>query len=455
MKASTQSLFHEVLTHHFSRIATLPLDASDRTAMNVLYTLADQYLVVHPLVKATDTKRHIQENIKDFYAVRQWKQDPDLVVFVLLMHLGSKPYETITKFNFHRYKFYFPNAFTDYQLTEPKVIELLHKLPDNKQQYPFMDLLKGIWFTLLKDYPRAKTYLKNVSDPERKRTALYYQAQIDLVQGNLEALAKKIHDLKANPLVIDIGDFIDKAEKAIHAYQHIDFFQSIKTIYETDKIEGYIEIVFDLNLWRKADMKTKTMVKNSFYLTSRMSRLLEGGMIQDYSSFALPFVKAYEHECYKLFFKDFIKYLIKEGVSPKNAIPPHAKGRRYITIVDGDKEPYQYQTIAPENFSIGNIPFILDISHRLAKEEHEAIDPSGLAIAPYFETYWLKRTQHLPLNGQGKGKLISIAKQAFLISKLRNKMTHSDTLTLKEFQEIVSLILENRQLQELMLINQS
>jgi hypothetical protein len=455
MKASTQSLFHDVLTHQFQRIATLPLDPSDRTAMNIIYTLADQYLVVHPLVKPTETKKHIQENIKDFYAVRQWRHDPDLVLFLLLMHLGAKPFETVTKFNFHRYKVYFPNAFTEAQLTEPKIIDLLNKLPDNKNQYPFMDLLKGIWFTLLKDYPKAKTHLKNVIDPERKRIALFYQAHIDLAQGNLDDLAKKVSELESKPFPFEIQSFLEKANKAIHSYQHLDFFQDIKNLYEVDKIQLYIEKVFDLNVWRKADPKTKAMVKNAFYLTSRMSRLLEGGMIQDYSSFALPFVKAYEHECYKLFFKDYIGYLIKEGVSPKAAIPPHSRRGRYLTIVDVEKEPFQYQAIEQENFSIGNIPFILDISHRLAREAHDAIDPTGLSIAPFFETYWIKRTQNLPLNGQGKGKLISIAKQAFLISKLRNKMTHADTLSYKEFQEIVSLILENRQLQELMLINQS
>ncbi|MFZ9139123.1 MAG: hypothetical protein ACO207_01575 [Bacilli bacterium] len=453
MKASTQSLFNDVLTHSYANIATLPLDSSDRTAMHLIYVLADQYLVIHPLVKSTEIKFYVNDEIKTFYAVRQWQKDHDSILFLLLLALGSKPYDAVTKYNFHRFKIYFPNAFTEAQLTHPKIIELLNRIPDNKQQYPFLDLMKGIWFTLLKDYPKAKSHLKNVVHPERKKLALYYQAIIDLAQGNFSDLKTKLIELKKQPLKIDIQSFIDQAEKTMHDFDHLDFFQDIKTIYDADKIEAYIEKVFDLSIWKKADSKTKTMVKNAFYLTSRMSRLLDGGTIQDYSSFALPFVKAYEHECYKLFFRDFIKYLIKEGVSPASSIPPHSKKRRYISIVDFDQEPLQYQALIPENFSIGTIPFILDISHKLAKEEQDHIDPTGLAIAPHFEAYWNKRTASLPLNGQGKGKLIAIAQHAFIISKLRNKITHAETLTLDEFKEIVSLVLENRQLQELMMIN--
>jgi hypothetical protein len=453
MKASTQSLFHDVLTHQFTRIATLPVDSTDRTAMNLIYVLADQYLVIHPLVKSTEIKNYVNDEIKNFYAIRQWQKDHDSILFLLLLALGNKPYDAITKYNFHRFKIYFPNAFTEAQLTNPKVIELLNRIPDNKQQYPFLDLMKGIWFTLLKDYPKAKSHLKNVIQPERKKLALYYQAIIDLAQGNFLDLKTKIEELKKIPPMIDIQSFLEQAEKTMYAFYHLDFFQDIKTIYDADKIQSYIEKVFDLNMWKKADPKTKTMVKNAFYLTSRMSRLLDEGTIQDYSSFALPFVKAYEHECYKLFFRDFIKYLVKENITPSASIPPHSKKRRYMTIVDFDQDPLQYQELIPENFSIGTIPFILDISHKLAKQEQEKIDPTGLAIAPHFETYWNKRTSSLPINGQGKGKLIEIAQHAFTISKLRNKITHAEMLTFDEFKEIVSLILENRQLQELMMIN--
>lgn len=453
MKASTQSLFNDVLTHQYSRIATLPVESSDRTAMHLIYVLADQHLVTHPSVKSTEIKNYVNDEIKNFYALRQWQKNDDSILFLLLLALGNKPFDAVTKYNFHRFKIYFPNAFTDAQLTNPKIVELLNRIPDNKQQYPFLDLMKGIWFTLLKDFPKAKSHLKNVIHPERKKLALYYQTIIDLAQGNFLELKAKLIELKKHPLTIDIQAFIHQAETTMHEFQHLDFFSDIKTIYDADKIQSYIEKVFDLNMWKKADPKTKTMVKNAFYLTSRMSRLLEGGTFQDYSSFALPFVKAYEHECYKLFFRDFIKYLVKEGITPSAAIPPHSKKRRYMTIVDFDQDPIQFQAPIPENFSIGTIPFILDISHKLAKQEQEQIDPTGLAIAPHFETYWNKRTTTLSLNGQGKGKLIEIAQHAFTISKLRNKITHAETLTLDEFKEIVSLILENRQLQELMMIN--
>ncbi len=453
MKASTQSLFHDVLTHQYNNIATLPVDGTDRTAMHLIYVLADQHLVTHPLVKSTELKNYVNEEIKKFYTLHQWQKDHDSILFLLLLALGNKPFDTVTKYHFHRFKIYFPNAFLEAQLTHPKIVELLNHIPDNKQQYPFLDLLKGIWFTLLKDYPKAKSHLKNVIHPERKKLALYYQAIIDLAQGNLLDLKTKIEGLKKQPPMVDIQSFIAQAEKTMHDYHHLDFFQDIKSIYDADKIQAYIEKVFDSSMWKKADSKTKTMVKNAFYLTSRMSRLLDEGTIEDYSSFALPFVKAYEHECYKLFFRDFIKYLIKEGISPHLSTPPHSKKRGYISIVDYDQDPIQYQALLPENFSIGTIPFILDISHKLAKEEQAKIDPTGLAIAPLFETYWNKRTTSLTLNGQGKGKLITIAQHAFTISKLRNKMTHAETLTLEEFKAIVSLILENRQLQELMMIN--
>jgi hypothetical protein len=452
MKASTQSLFHDVLTHQYNNIATLPVDSTDRTAMQLIYFLADQNIVSHPLVKSTETKNYIYE-IKNFYGVRQWQKDHDSILLLLLLALGHKPFDAVTKYNFHRFKIYFPNSFTDAQLTNPKIVDLLNIIPDNKQQYPFLDLMKGIWFTLLKDYPKAKSHLKNVIQPERKKLAFYYQGMIDLAQNNFDELKIKISELKKQPLKIDIQSFINQAEKDIYDFDNLDFFQDTKSIYDADKIQSYIEKVFDLNLWKKADSKTKTMVKNAFYLKARMSRLLDGGMIQDYSSFALPFVKAYEHECYKLFFRDFIKYLVKEGVTPQGSIPPNSKHQRYITIVDFEQDPPQYQELKPANFSIGTIPFILDINPNLLKQEFENVDPSGLVIAPHFEAYWNKRTASLPLNGQGKGKLIAIAKHAFRISKLRNKMTHAEMLTLEEFKESVSLILENRHLQELMMIN--
>lgn len=453
MKATTQRLFHYVLTHQFASIATAQVETNDRIAMNLIYWLADHHLVSHPLVKTEDIKNYLSKECKAFYEQQQWKKDPDLVLFLLLVTLGSKPYEASSLYHYRRYKVYFLNAFTDLNLTQPKLLELIEKIQDNKQAYPFLDLLKGIWYALLNESNKAKNHLKNVIDPERKKIALYFQAQIDLKLGQYDDLKQKVTTLENMGFPLPIDDFLGKAKQAIHQHHHLDFFTDIKSIYDVDKIQLYIEKVFDLSLWRKADQKTKTMVKTAFYLSSRMSRLLDNDTIQDYSSFALPFVKAYEHECYKLFFKDYIQYLIKEGIAPYLSIPPHSKKRRYVSLLDMDQEPYQYRSTEPENFSIGSIPFILDISHKLASKEGKQVDPSGLSIAPLFERYWIKRTSFLPLGSQGRGRLINIAEQAFLISKLRNKMTHAETLTFTEFKEIVALILENRQLQELMLIN--
>jgi hypothetical protein len=455
MKATTQRLFHYVLTHQFASIATAQVDSSDRMAMNLIYWLADHHLVTHPLVREPEIKQYLLKECKGFFENQQWKHDPDAVLFLLLVTLGTKPFDQFTQYRFHRYKVYFSNAFTDLYLTQPKMLDLIDRIQDNKQAFPFLDLLKGVWYFTLKEYTKAKSHLKNVIDSDRKKVALYFQACIDLALGQYDELRQKLTTLETTVFPFSIEAFLKDAKEAIHQHHHLDFFTDIKAIYDVDKIQLYIEKVFDLSLWRKADQKTKTMVKTAFYLSSRMARLIDNDTIQDYSSFALPFVKAYEHECYKLFFKDFIQYLIKEGISPNQAIPPHSRKGRYISILDMDQEPYQYRTTEPENFSIGSIPFILDISHKLANKESKQVDPSGLSIAPLFERYWIKRTSFLPLNSQGKGKLINLAEQAFLISKLRNKMTHAETLTLSEFKEIVSLILENRQLQELMLINVS
>jgi hypothetical protein len=455
MKATTQRLFHYVLTHQFASIATAQVDSSDRMAMNLIYWLADHHLVIHPLVREPEIKQYLLKECKGFFEKQQWKHDPDAVLFLLLVTLGNKPFDHFTQYRFHRYKVYFSNAFTDLYLTQPKMLDLIDCIQDNKQAFPFLDLLKGIWYFTLKEYSKAKNHLKNVIDADRKKVALYFQACIDLALGQYDELRQKLATLETTVVPFSIEVFLKDAKEAIHQHHHLDFFTDIKAIYDVDKIQLYIEKVFDLSLWRKADQKTKTMVKTAFYLSSRMSRLIDNDTIQDYSSFALPFVKAYEHECYKLFFKDFIQYLIKEGVSPRQSIPPHSRKGRYISIVDMDQEPYQYRAPEPENFSIGSIPFILDISHKLASKESKQVDPTGLSIAPLFERYWIKRTSFLPLSSQGKGKLINLAEQAFLISKLRNKMTHAETLTLIEFKEIVSLILENRQLQELMLINVS
>ena len=458
MKATTQSLLSYVLTHQWKAIESLPIDTSDRTALNLLYVLADHHLVTHSVVKSSDIKHYVQKEIKLFYEKSHWKDDPDLILFVLLLTLGFKPFDATSGYAFHRYKVYFPNSFTDLHLTQPKILELLDRVQDNKSAFPFLDLLKGIWYVALKDYPRARVYLKNVGDAHRKTFALYFQAKVDLALGNQADLKEKLKTLKENQSSYPNGyltGFLDEADKAVNEFQHLDFFNDIKQKqnYPVDKIETYIEKVFDLNLWKKADPKTKTMVKTAFYLSSRMASLLEEGPIQDYSAFALPFVKAYEHECYKLFFKDFIQYLIKEGIPPKAAIPPHFRNGNYSTIVDMDQEPYQYQSTEPENFSIGNITYIIGISRKLAKKEVQQIDPSGLSVAPIFEAYWKKRTHSLTLNGQGKGKLIEIIKLAASITERRNKMTHAEMLTLDEFKEIVALILENHHLQELMQIN--
>ncbi len=54
---------------------------------------------------------------------------------------------------------------------------------------------------------------------------------------------------------------------------------------------------------------------------------------------------------------------------------------------------------------------------------------------------------------KGRGKVIQIASYAYEISKLRNKMTHAEMLSLDEFKRIVDLILTSRHLIEIMHIN--
>ena len=84
MKATTQRLFHYVLTHQFEAIKSAQVDASDRIAMNLIYFLADHHLVTHPLVNTADIKNYLLKECKAFYEHQQWKQDPDLILLLLL-----------------------------------------------------------------------------------------------------------------------------------------------------------------------------------------------------------------------------------------------------------------------------------------------------------------------------------------------------------------------------------
>jgi hypothetical protein len=454
MKLFSQRLFHYVLVHQFDAIRSLELDRTDLIGMTLLSVLVEQRFVVHPELSELEAKPYIAQHLRQYFDQSAWYRSVNHILLALLLRLGSEDYRHETGVYYPRYKVYFPNKISSVYLTKPRIREFIENLKDDKNQLPFLDLFKGIWLHILEDDKLSNRYLNNVIDPDRKRIAHYYRMKNDLRLGHMDAVRVSIQALQDDPKTLSwmMPGLLD-AQKKIDKFYRLDFFEDIKSLYEMDKIQAYITNVFDLSLWQSADPKTKKMVSTAFYLTSRMSRLFDDGPFEDYSSFALPFVKAYEHECYKFFFRGFIQYLKKENVSPQQSIPRHSKYGRYFAIVKMDEQPLQYQETTQENFTLGNVTYILDINHRLVKSAIDSIDPSGLTIAPHFEAYWEKRTKRLPASLQGRAVLIDFAKKAFLISKMRNKMTHAETLTLDDFKSIVAWILESKHLQHLMQIN--
>lgn len=456
MKDTTRHLFHYVLTHQWRAIESILYADTDLVGQHVLLFLDDHKLIQSLQTLPTHRINDDRQRMKQFYLKNAWYKDDAFILVMLLFRLGFKPMDRLSGLSFSKYQAYVPRAIADVHLTQPKLRGYLESLKDDKLKYPFLDLLKGIYYVFLQEPTKAKMHLKNMVDTKRKQMAMYVQC-INAKQSNDVTLMKDTLTFleKETDFPFDISEFIHESKTYLYALEHIDFFKDIKSISTQDKIREYIERIFDVSLWKKVDAKTKAMVQNAFYLTSKLSRLLdeESGPIVDYSPFALPFVKAYEYECYKLFFKGYIHFLKKEKVSPKQAIPRHAYKGQYPSIVSYDEKVFTFQPTTPENFSIGNISYIVDINHTLAKKAQQSVDPSLLTIAPYFEQYWTRMTRKLDMIEKGRGKVIQLASHAYEISKLRNKMTHADMLSFEEFKRIVDLILTSRHLIEIMHIN--
>jgi hypothetical protein len=456
MRDATKKLIHFTLTHQWKDIDQVSYSELDLVGKHLLLFLYD-----HKLTRALDglplqTIQDDRLSMKQFYLKTVWYKKEETIVLMLILRIGFKPMDVLSGHTFSKYQSYVPNAIADVHLTQPKIKEYLLSIQDDKYKYPFLDLLKGMYYVWLKEHAKAKIHLKNMVDPQRKAIATYLQVKNAQQNHDIQAWKDALDLLKRLPsFPFPIQSFLDEQQADIDRLERIDFFNDITSISTQDKIREYIARIFDASLWKKVDQKTKAMVQNAFYLTSKMSRLLdeESGPIVDYSPFALPFVKAYEYECYKLFFKGYIHYLKKENISPVQSIPPHAFKKFYPSIVDHDAAPIAYQPTAPEKFAIGNISYIVDINHTLAKKALESVDPSLLTIAPYFEQYWNRITRKLDMVEKGRGKVIQLAANAYEISKLRNKMTHAEMLTFDEFKRIVDLILTSRHLIEIMHIN--
>jgi len=456
MKDSTRYLFHYVLTQQWKLIESLSYSEMDPVGKHLLLFLSDHKLISSLESLPLKTIQDDRQVMKQFYARNAWYRDEAHVILMLVLRLGSKTMESLTGFHFSKYQAYVPNSIADVHLTQPKIKGYLDTIKDDKLKYPFLDLLKGTYYVFFQETSKAKSHLKNILDPKRKQIAMYLQCVNARQSNDVQALKETFDQLtKDTQFPFSIHAFLNETKAYLYQLEHFDFLSDIKGISTQDKIREYIERIFDVSLWKKVDQRTKNMVQNAFYLTSKMGRLLdeESGPIVDYSPFALPFVKAYEYECYKLFFKGYIQYLKKENISPKQAIPRHAFKGKYPSIVDHDGQTLAYHATTPDNFSIGNISYIVDINHTLAKKASLSSDPSSLTIAPYFEQYWLRLTKKVDMTEKGRGKVIQIASYAYEISKLRNKMTHAEMLSLDEFKRIVDLILTSRHLIEIMHIN--
>jgi hypothetical protein len=453
MKYQTQKLIQDYLVYDFHQFEYIDLQQSDRIILVLAAILHDHQKIKHPHLNPLLVKDILQKHFYDYVLQGLWQKTDEYIILILLLHLGDKAFEKVVYYQLFKWHQYLNKTFRQQFLTQPALVALIEKLPDNHQTYPFMGLLKGLYYLLFDDYVGAKKYLKANLTSDSKALTDYYLLYIHLMEGNMNDLQSLLPSLDAQRLkALPVIELQKKAETVLYDFFHPNFFKDVYLRDNRKAIDDYLIFVFSLDIWKKMDARTKEMIKIAFYISHRTVKLFEDGHIEDYSAFALPFVKAFEHECYKLLYRDYIKYLQEKEIPPsKVLIYVNQKYNGKHPLVDLKAQPYVYFPLKVDYFSLGNIPYILGIKHALIEKELQSVDPIGLMTNPYFKEYWERRTRKLDIQkGQGAIKRIAIA--AYQISKLRNKLTHADTLSLEEYRTIVKLVFEDRLLAELIMI---
>jgi hypothetical protein len=451
MKFTTTRAIQHFLGLNFAALATSPLNQEDRQGKLILALLADHKLIDHPDLSPSQVKAMINEHQKLFIHSGSWKNSQDDIVLTLVLMLGHKQYSDITQIKFFKLQSLFDSSFVASQWTQPQIKLWLNKIDDQQQNYPFIGLLKGIYYALLQDEATSARYLKSYTQPEHRDIVTYYQTRIALRIKHIQDTQKVIPLLQSwnNPR-LQIQNLLEEAQNLVQAYQNPDYFHDVPQCTNRKELDDYIERSFTQVIWKKMDRITKDMIKIAFYITNKTTRLFQEGHIEDYSSFALPFVKAYEYECYKLFFKDYIGYLKSKNISPFESLGrfKRIENMNKHPIVNVKKTPLEFLTTEYENFTLGGLSYIIGINHTLLEKDLKTVDPIGLEANKLFLEYWEKRTKNLTML-KGNGSLVTIAKTAYLLSKMRNKLTHAETFTFEELKQVVNILFEKGELRSI------
>jgi hypothetical protein len=454
MKLVTQQLFHSFLTFDFSRVESLPADNLDPLGKNLIYILYLDHLIQ---LKNPPSPQAIKEHLELYFYLPiragSWQKDQDLIILLLVLLLGRKEWKDQTHFYLGKLQQYMPKLLLESYFTQPAIKNYLHQLSDLKSQLLFISMLKGIYFTLLNDDLIAIKYL-NDHDATHRGIAHYYlllnalrQKQIDQVKSHYELLIKEpFYQTFVKPLA-------SKVTTLINTYERPNFLQEIAKLNEPKEIDKYIINTFSKPIFDKMHDDTRKMIQSAFYITGRMTNLFLKGKIDDYSTFALPFVKAFELECYRLFKRDYLRYLQKENISAFQAVPQFLKNKGVEGLVVKQGNQYQYEDDQLSKFSIGQIPFIVGIpSHYLDPLNPLSQQITTVPIHPTFKQYWQKQMLKKPEFNHDH-TIKEIALNTFVIKNIRNQIAHAEIITWAQLTEVVRLIFESGHIRRLVEMN--
>jgi len=454
MKQVTQQLFHTFLTFDFAKVESFVPENLDHIGKNLLYILHTHHLIqLKTPPSALQIKQHLDQYFYVPIKVGSWQKDEDFIILLMLLLLGKRDWHSLTHFNLAKLSQYIPTHFMETYFNQPNLKKHLSNISDLKSALSFISILKGIYYTLLGEDALALKYLRD-HDAAHRGIAHYYLLRIALKQKQIEPM-KKSYDLLSKetlyqPFLLPIAADITKM---INTYERPDFLNEMAKLNHPPEIDKYIINAFSKRIYDMMHDDTRKMIQSGFYITARMTNLFLDGKIDDYSTFALPFVKAFELECYRLFKRDYLRYLKKENIPPYQAIPAYKKHDEIDGLVYKHGNHYHYDEEGLSRFSIGHIPFIVGIpSHYLDPQnpEHEKLGSVSLHLT--FKQYWQKRMKKQPefLPDQ---VIKAIVKDTFKIKAIRNQIAHAEIITWSQLDDIVRLIFESGQIRRLVEMN--
>lgn len=454
MKQVTQQLFHAYLTFDFKKVETFAVNNLDPLGKSLLYILFQHHLIQ---LKDPPTNQEIKTHLDQYFFQPiqrgSWHKDEDYRLLVLLLLLGKKEWQNSTQFHLAKLYQMLTRNFLDTYFNQPLLLKMITELSDLKSKLSFVSILKGIYYTLLAEDLLAIKYLQD-HDAAHRGIAHYYLLLIALKQQRIERIQNYYQLLKQDNFYQRFLDPLhEQVNKIITTYEQPKFLKDIANLSSIPEIDKYITNTFSKRILDMMHEDTRKMIQSGFYITSRMTKLFLEGKIDDYSTFALPFVKAFELECYRLFKRDYLRFLVQEGIPPFQAIPSHNQEGKVDGLVKRQGHHYFYDDEGLNRFSIGQIPFIVGIpSHFVDPSNPESQLLDQAKIHPTFKLYWEKRMQKKP--GFTSERVVkAIVKNTFLVKQIRNQIAHAEIITWAQLNEIVSLIFESGQIRNLVEMN--